>query len=96
MLWDMAARGLRLGVNVILDFGFWAISEREDYRARTEQLDAGSEMHFLDVPDAMLLECLEVRNAQLPHGVPYIPEASLKAAIAFFQRPTPFELELRG
>ena len=34
MLWEVAARVLSLGVNVILDFGFWSRSEREDYRSR--------------------------------------------------------------
>ncbi len=32
LLWDIAARALALGVNVILDYGFWAREEREDYR----------------------------------------------------------------
>src|SRR5206468_11306936 len=33
-LWSMGARALQLGVNVVLDYGLWARSEREDYRAR--------------------------------------------------------------
>jgi predicted kinase len=38
MLWGIAERVLALGVNVILDFGFWAKVEREDYRERAKQL----------------------------------------------------------
>jgi predicted kinase len=38
MLWKIARRALELGVNVILDFGFWAREEREDYRLRAKQL----------------------------------------------------------
>jgi len=34
MFWEVAARVLSLGVNAILDFGFWSRSEREDYRSR--------------------------------------------------------------
>ena len=34
MLWKIASRALQLGTNVILDFGFWAREEREDYRLR--------------------------------------------------------------
>ncbi|MBK8019845.1 MAG: AAA family ATPase [Chloroflexi bacterium] len=49
MLWNIASRALELGTNVILDFGFWAREEREDYRSRAKQLGAGSEVHFLDV-----------------------------------------------
>ena len=49
MLWNIASRVLGLGMNVILDYGFWAREEREDYRARARRLGAGSEVHFLDV-----------------------------------------------
>ena len=40
MLWDIARRALELGMNVILDFGFWAREEREDYRLRAKRLGA--------------------------------------------------------
>ena len=33
LLWEMASRALALGTNVILDYGFWAREEREDYRS---------------------------------------------------------------
>ena len=32
--WGVAERALRLGVNVILDFGFWSRVERDEFRAR--------------------------------------------------------------
>src|SRR6266508_797620 len=32
MLWKIASSVLELGTNVILDFGFWAREEREDFR----------------------------------------------------------------
>ena len=60
LLWEIAARALALGVNVILDFGFWAKVEREDYRARAQQLGAGSQIHFLDVPEAKFKEALAI------------------------------------
>lgn len=96
MLWDIAARVLTLGVNVILDYGFWAKVEREDYRGRAKQLGAGSEIHFVDAPEAVLLERLTARNAQLPRGAAYIPEAKLIEWIPIFQPPTPEEMEPRG
>lgn len=95
MLWDIAARGLALGVNVIIDFGFWTKVEREDYRARAAQIGAGSEIHFLDVSEEELLERLAIRNAQLPPGVAYIPEWKFKEYIVIFQPPTPDELVRR-
>jgi predicted kinase len=65
LLWDVASRALALGTNVILDFGFWAREEREDFRSRAKQLGASSEVHFLDVPPDELLRRLAQRNAQL-------------------------------
>ena len=96
MLWDVAARMLELGTNVILDFGFWARVEREDYRARAARLGAGSQIHFLDVPVETLLARLEARNAALPRGTFLIPEEKMKTYIPLFQPPTPDELEPRA
>ncbi len=96
LLWDIAARALTLGVNVILDFGFWGQSEREDYRSRAARLGASSELHFLNVPEELLLERLAARNARLPQGTFFIPEIKLKEWIGWFQPPTQAELERRA
>lgn len=95
MLWEVASRALVLGTHVILDFGFWAREEREDFRSRARQLGASSEVHFLDVPEDELLRRLAQRNAEHSPTAFYIPEAMMKPWIAFFQKPTPDELERR-
>ena len=95
MLWNIASRVLVLATNVILDFGFWAREEREDFRLRAKQLGASSEIHFLDVSDDELMRRLAVRNSQLSQESFHIPEDMMKPWIAFFQRPTPDELERR-
>ncbi|MBN8634849.1 MAG: AAA family ATPase [Anaerolineae bacterium] len=95
LLWNIASRALELGTNVILDFGFWAREEREDYRSRAQQLGASSEVHFLDVSADELLQRLAVRNSQPSQTSFYISETMMKPWIAFFQRPTPDELERR-
>lgn len=95
MQWDIAARALALGVNVILDFGFWAKVEREDYRARAAQLGASSEIRYLAATEEMLMERLRIRNVELPPGAAFIPEEMFKPWIDFFQPPTADELERR-
>jgi predicted kinase len=95
MLWKIASRALELGTNVILDFGFWAREEREDYRLRAKDLGASSEVHFLDVPSEELLTRLAVRNSQPSQVSFHISEESMIPWIEFFQRPTPEELERR-
>jgi len=95
MFWKVASRALELGTNVILDFGFWAREEREDYRSRAKDIGASSEIHFLDVPTDELMRRLMARNSQSSPESFYIPEEMMKPWIVFFQRPTPDELELR-
>jgi predicted kinase len=95
MLWDVAERVLILGVDVILDFGFWGRSEREDYRSRAARLGASSQVHFLNVPTEVLMARLAARNAQLPPGTFLIPEEKLRAWILQFQSPSQDELEPR-
>jgi len=95
LLWEMASRALTLGTNVILDYGFWAREEREDFRSRARQLGASSEVHFLDVPPEELFRRLAQRNAQRSSTSFYIPEEMMRPWIALFQKPTPDELERR-
>lgn len=95
LLWNIASRALELGTNVILDYGFWAQEEREEYRLRAKQLGASSEVHYLDVPEDELLRRLQARNAQSSQQSFLIGEEAMKPWIAFFQEPTPDELERR-
>jgi predicted kinase len=95
LLWNIASRALELGTNVILDFGFWAREEREDYRLRAKRLGASSEVHFLDVPEEELLRRLAVRNSQPSQESFHISEESMKRWMEFFQEPTPEVLERR-
>jgi predicted kinase len=80
---------------VILDYGFWAREEREDYRSRAKQLGASSEVHFLDVSEDELLRRLVRRNAQPSPMAFYITEEMMKPWIMFFQKPTLDERERR-
>jgi predicted kinase len=84
-----------LGTNVILDYGFWAREEREEYRLRAKKLGASSEVHYLDVPEDELLRRLEKRNSRPSQDSFLISEAAMKPWLAFFQKPTPDELERR-
>lgn len=92
IMWDVAARALLLGIDVILDFGFWGRSEREDYRFRATVLGAEIKVHFLDAPAEVLLSRLNERNAHLPEGTFQIPAAKLIEWMQIFQAPTDDEL----
>ena len=94
--WEVAERALRLGVNVILDFGFWSRAEREEFRARAAALGAGSEVHFLDVPRAELSSRIAARNTDPPPGTFRVTDAQLDAWWKVFEPPTADELRPRS
>lgn len=87
-LWDVASRALSLGVDVVLDFGFWGRGERDDYRRRAAALGAACALHVLDVPLEVLLSRLEDRNARRPEGTFQIPASALLGWARVFQAPT--------
>jgi len=93
--WDVAARALSLGLNVILDFGFWTRKEREDFRARAAALGAGSEICFLDVPHPELTRRVTDRGADLPPHTFHVTEAQLQAWAKEFEKPSAEELKPR-
>ena len=94
-LWDVAARVLALGVDVILDFGFWTRAERDQFRARAARMGVRSELHLAQAPEAELLRRLAVRNAALPEGTFRIDPARLRDWIGRFEPPDHGELEPR-
>ncbi|MEI6431125.1 MAG: ATP-binding protein [bacterium] len=77
MQWEVAARALTLGTNVILEWGFWSKAERTDYRMRAEALGAIVETHVLIVEREELRARLSRRNADLPPGTVTVTEAEL-------------------
>jgi predicted kinase len=93
LLWDIASRVLSLGVDVILDFGCWVRSQRDDFRSRAKSSGVDFKIHFTYAPEEVLLRRLMERNAQLPHGVFQIPETSLKRWFSIFEPPSNDELD---
>lgn len=87
LLWGVAARALTLGVNVVLDFGFWSRSEREEYRARGEALGARVEFHVLDVLSEELWR-LKTRNRDLPPSTFPMTRAQLDEWSRRYEVPT--------
>ncbi|WP_443140626.1 AAA family ATPase [Pseudalkalibacillus sp. R45] len=93
LLWDVAARVLSIGADVILDFGFWGRSERDDFRSRAAELGADFKIHYLNVPEEILLKRLAKRNTQLPQYAFPLTEDMLKEWIQSFEPPFQEELE---
>ena len=96
MLWQIAARVLSLGIDVILDFGFWFQDERQMFRDRAEHLGVQSQFYYLVIPGEELLERLEKRNEALPSGAFVISPEQMKSWIPMFEPPSEDELKLNG
>ncbi len=90
--WEVAKRVLTLGVDVILEWGFWSHAERASYRAQAEALGAQVELHYLAVDRDELWARLARRNANLPPGTFVVTQAQLDLWSSWFEVPTAAEL----
>ena len=92
IMWDVAKRVLEIGADVILDFGFWARVERDDFRNRAKKLGANFQLHYMDVPYPELYRRMEKRNKAPGTGTFVIPKGSMDKYVTIFQPPTDDEL----
>jgi predicted kinase len=90
--WDLARRALSLGLNVVLEWGFWSREERLRYRVEAEALGARVELRYLDVARDELWARLARRNANLPPGTFAVSEADLDLWSSWFEPPAADEL----
>lgn len=92
--WEVAKRSLVLGINVILENGFWSREERLRYRAEAEALGARVELIYLHVDRDELLRRLSKRNEDLPPGTFFVREDQLDLWLSWFEPPMADEIDL--
>ena len=86
-LWRLAQEALRLGLGVVLDFGLWARTERDELRSVARGLGVGVELHYLDVQTNELWRRIDERNTQPPWDAYPIRSADFDEWIPHFQAP---------
>jgi len=91
--WDVAKRALALGVNVVLENGFWSRAERSRYRSQAEELGARVELIYLNVEHDELWARLSKRNENLPPGTFVVQKEQLDLWLSWFEPPTAEELD---
>ena len=91
--WEVAKRSPILGVDVILENGFWSREERFSYRSQAEALGARAKLIYLNVDRDELWARLSKRNADLPPGTFHVREDQLDLWLTWFEPPTADELE---
>src|SRR5512135_993639 len=87
----LAERLIALGTSVILEWGFWARSERDEKRELGRSLGAAVELRFLDAPYDELVRRVVDRHAA---GGLAITEGHMERYRGIFQPPTEEELSL--
>lgn len=89
--WELAAKLLKSGVDVVLDDGFWTRAERQKYRAQAEAVGAEVQLIYFDVPVEELRDRLGERKRHLTPGTFEIDDAALDLFITKFEVPGPDE-----
>ncbi|MEU9959501.1 ATP-binding protein [Streptomyces sp. NPDC050982] len=85
---------LKLGQSVILEFGFWARSERDEKRLGARALGVLVELHYLAAPIDELCRRLDARNGSGERGTVPITREMLEEYAELFEAPTSAELDL--
>jgi predicted kinase len=89
--WELTQRLLVLGTSVVLEWGFWARSERDEKREAARTLGVAVELRFLAAPYDELVSRVVARHAA---GGIAITESHMERYRGIFQPPTDDELAL--
>jgi predicted kinase len=89
--WELTKRLLVLGTSVVLEWGFWARSERDEKRQAARTLGAAVELRYLDAPYEELVRRVEDRHVS---GGLAITGQHMDHYRAIFEPPTDDELAL--
>ncbi len=93
LMWSLGKRLLAQGVSVILDFGFWGRSQREEKRREAQALGAEFAICYVHAPLEELWRRLEARNREARGDVfQAITREDLEEWAALFQPPDEEEL----
>jgi hypothetical protein len=86
--WELAQRVLALGLDVILENGFWSRQERDEIRARAAALSVPVTLFYLDVPRAELVRRLRARDDAMPPDTFRVDPEQLDQWVRSFEPPT--------
>jgi predicted kinase len=88
--WKFGQELLALGLTIIIEWGTWGRSERDNLRLGARALGAAVELHYLSVPADVLFERIQRRGMENP----VIERDALSRWFEMFQAPTPEEMAL--
>jgi predicted kinase len=89
---SIALEALRLGANVVLDFGLWGRDERSSLRWLARTVGASSQTIYLPVDRRTQIERIQHRWTRTPHATFVITEADVDTWRSQFEAPDAAEL----
>ena len=90
---EIGLRALKLGNNVVIDFGLWSRDERSALRRAAADLGAKAELLYFELTPAEQRKRIDRRLAEAPDTTWPISDAELAEWAAMFEVPTPGELD---
>jgi predicted kinase len=84
-IWDLTRILLQLGVDVILDFGFWSRASRDDARERAHSMGATVKLYSIDCPMNVMRRRVMARSRQMPPGELFIDEHAFELFVSRFE-----------
>ena len=76
LIWQLADRTLELGVDVILDSGFWSRESRDRVRSHLRQLGAHVVLYNVTCPEGLMRQRVLKRTQEVPADSLWINEAA--------------------
>lgn len=92
-----AAELAEAGINVVLDWGFWAKAERCRARELYAERGIACELHYIGITDSLWSERLRRRNALVEAGEAsdyFVDENLARKSALLFEEPAPEEIDV--
>ncbi len=96
-LYDKSLELIEIGVNVILDWGFWQKSEREFARSFYGARNIQCEFHYVDISESDWQRNIAERNRKVQSGeisAYYVDEGLAEKFSRLFERPDESEIDV--
>lgn len=86
---DTAEKVLATGADVILDYGFWKKSDRDETRKWAKDIGASTKLYALQCPDEIMKTRTLKRSAEMPEGALAIDKNALNEFRSRFEKIDP-------
>ena len=87
---------VRMGIDVILDWGFWTREKRDYARQFYKENGVACELHYLEVPDRLWQQRIAERDRLVENGsvsAYYVDKGLAEKCLEFFQVPDENEID---